>query len=119
LVGVTAINLGLSTEIAAVTEVNVSTQTKAQALLEILDDALENLNGARSEIGALHNRLDFTAGANLLLSETLEEARSKTEDVDVVMETTELVRLQILQQAQIAVMAQSNLQMQTVLALLR
>jgi len=119
LVGVTAINLGLSTEIAAVTEVNVSTQTKAQALLEILDDALENLNGARSEIGALHNRLDFTAGANLLLSETLEEARSKTEDVDVVMETTELVRLQILQQAQIAVMAQSNLQVQTVLALLR
>lgn len=57
--------------------------------------------------------------ANLLLAENLEDYRSRLEDVDIAEETATLVRNQILQQAQIAVRAQANLQMQVVLNLLK
>lgn len=112
------IALGRTTTQAADTKVSVSTQAKAKELIEILDNALTNLKTSVNEIGALHNRLDFTTGAHLLLSESIEEAKSKIEDADLAETTAEMVRLQILQQAQIAVAAQANLQMQTVLGLL-
>ena len=97
---------------------DISTQDKAQTLLGILDTAFENLKNEQSKISALHNRLDSAASANLLLSESLDEARSRSQDLDIAYETAELVKQQILQQAQVSVLAQANLQMQTVLKLL-
>ena len=99
-------------------DIDISTQTKAQTLLGILDTAFENLKTEQSKISALHNRLDASASAGLLLSDSLEEARSRSQDLDIAEETAELVRQQIMQQAQVAVLAQANLQMQTVLKLL-
>ena len=98
--------------------IDISTQTKAQELLDILDTAFSNLKTEQSKISALHNRLDQTASAHLLLSESLDEARSRSQDIDIAFEMAELVRHQILQQAQVAVLAQANLQLQSVLKLL-
>lgn len=99
-------------------EVSVLTQAHAKELLNLLDSAGQNLLDRRSELAAVHNRLDFTLAHNLLMSENLEEARVKSVDVDIVEETAELVRQQILQQAQIATLAQANLSMQIILKLL-
>ncbi len=103
---------------SAEAEINFDTAVKASHSLEIIDRALDALVSARSQLAASHSRLDAAASQQLLLSESLASARSNLMDVDIAEETAELVRLQILQQAQVAVAAQSNLQLQTVLGLL-
>lgn len=104
---------------SAVSDVNISTQSKAQALLSILDATMTSLKGEQAKMAALHSRLDFTAANNLLLSENFADAKSKILDTDLALETADLVRNQILQQAQVAVLTQANVQMQLVLQLLK
>lgn len=111
--------LANATTTSATGDINVSTQSKAQALLTILDTALAGMKAEQARLGALHERLDITASNNLLMSENLSEAKSKIQDIDIALETAELVRQQILQQAQVAIMAQANIQMRIVLDLLR
>jgi len=98
---------------------DVQTSAKATELINVLDNALEGLTRERSKAAALHSRLDFTYSANLLMTENLEEAKSRNSDVDMVLEVAELVRNQILQQSQIAVLTQANLNMKMTLQLLR
>jgi len=109
----------ISTNVSANADITVATYTKAQQLIEIVDGAIASLNEERANISALHNRLEQGMALNLLLIDDYGEAMSKAVDVDVALETAELVRNQVLQQAQVAVAAQANLQMQTVLGLLR
>jgi len=94
------------------------TQDNTATLLEVVDNAIQKITEQRSSVASLHNRLEIASSANLLMSENIEEALSKAQDTDIATETAELVRNQILKQAQIAVLAQANIQMQTVLGLL-
>ncbi len=109
--------LGVKEEVSGLTDLDLTSQSQSQVALEVLDNALETLTDELSQISSLHNRLDYAASSNLLSSESLSEARSKALDVDIAEETAELVRNQILQQAQVAVLAQSNLQVQVILNL--
>jgi flagellin-like hook-associated protein FlgL len=104
---------------SAVSDVDVSTQSKARSLLSILDTTLSSLKSEQAKFGGIHDRLDMAASTNLILSDTLSDAKSKMMDVDFALETAELVKHQILQQAQLAVFSQANLQMQIVLQLLK
>jgi len=97
---------------------DISTTQKSQDLLRIVDTTLTNLKSKMSQVTALHSRLDFASTHSLLQVEVLEEARSRMSEVDMALETAEVVRLQILQQAQVAVRAQANLSMSLVLKLL-
>ena len=54
-----------------------------------------------------------------MMLEDLSDARHQALDVDIATETAELVRHQILQQAQVAALTQGNLNSQLVVALLR
>jgi flagellin len=65
------------------------------------------------------NRLEYASNANTLSRENLMQALSQIRDVDVATETAELIRSQILQQAQTSVLGQANLSMQLALQLLR
>src|SRR5262249_52373617 len=103
----------------ATNDVNITTQSKAQNLLTVLDNALTSLKTKRSSLAGLHDRLDVSAAHNLILSESMDGARSKIEDADFALETAELVRNQILAQGQVAVLAQANVQMKTALDLLQ
>lgn len=114
----TSVYLQATEQVLALTDITVASEDLAQNLIGILDTALENLTSRRSEIAALHSRLDFTMSSNLILSENLTEAKARASDLDIAFETAELVRLQILQQAQIAVQAQANSNLQVVLGLL-
>ncbi len=98
---------------------DISTQTGAQALLDYLDGALDTLIGAQAKIAAQSSRLDFAVANNSGLLEAFESAESNMMDTDYAEEIAELVRNQILQQAQIAVLAQANLKAQLVMQLLR
>ena len=102
-----------------ISKLNLTSQLSAQGALDLLSHALTNLTAAQSSIGIQQSRLEFTASATENALHKLEEARANIIEADLASDTSELVRLQILQQAQIAVISQANLNMQMVLKLLR
>lgn len=102
-----------------ISKLNLTSQLSAQGALDLLSHALTNLTAAQSSIGVQQSRLEFTASATENARDKLEEARANIMEADFASDTSELVRLQILQQAQIAVISQANLNMQMVLKLLR
>jgi flagellin len=102
-----------------VSELDVTTVTKATDALKTVDSALAFINGERAKLGALQSRFD-TAISNLqVASENMSASRSRIQDADFASETSNLSRAQILQQAGTAMVAQANQLPQGVLALLR
>jgi flagellin len=86
--------------------------------LATLDNALKQVDGLRSNLGAAQNRFE-SAITNLSTTTTnLTAARSRIEDADYAVEVSNMTRAQILQQAGTSVLAQANQVPQTVLKLL-
>ncbi|MBN8554562.1 MAG: VCBS repeat-containing protein [Deltaproteobacteria bacterium] len=117
--GLLNVSVGYTNTVTAGTSIDVSSQTNAQSLLTILDNTLTSLKGEQAKLTGIHSRLDQAAAANLLLKDSYDSAKSDIIDADVAMDAAELVKNQILAQAQTAVLAQANVQMQVVLGLLR
>ena len=102
-----------------VADVDISTQSGAQASLKAIDAALETINFSQSKIGALQNRLDSAISNLTEVSRNTSESRSRIMDADYAVETTNLAKSQIVQQAATAMLAQANQSAQSVLALLK
>jgi flagellin len=101
-----------------VADIDISTQAGAQAAIDVVDVALEQINSQRADLGAINNRLDFTVSNLSNVSENTSAARSRIMDADFASETAELSRAQVLQQASQAILAQANARPQQVLSLL-
>ena len=84
-----------------------------------IDQAISQVNVARSTFGAAQNRFDAVISSLGTAVENQSAARSRIMDADYAMETANLSRAQILQQAGTAMIAQANQQPQQVLSLLR
>jgi len=103
----------------SVAGLNVNTASRAQAAIEVIDGALEQINSTRADLGAINNRLDFTVSNLGNVSENTSAARSRIVDADFASETANLSRAQVLQQASQAMLAQANARPQQVLSLLQ
>ncbi|MGJ8690355.1 MAG: flagellin [Gammaproteobacteria bacterium] len=101
------------------TQVDISTQDGANAALAAVDNALNAVNGARAELGAIQNRFETTISNLAVTSENLSAANSRILDADFASEAAALSRSQILQQAGISILAQANAAPQQVLSLLQ
>lgn len=100
-------------------QVDVSTIAGATSAISVLDGALAQISEVRAGLGAIQNRFSSTI-ANLNNNvENLQAARSRILDADFAVETANLSKAQILQQAGIAMLAQANQLPQNVLSLLR
>jgi len=99
--------------------VSIATQSSAEDMLDVFDEALNYINAARSRIGGIQSRLDFTESVNLNTIENISSAKSQMMDTDFASEMAELTRLQVLQQAGVSVLSQANLNMKLVLKLLQ
>ncbi|MFT5664128.1 MAG: flagellin [Gammaproteobacteria bacterium] len=100
-------------------DTTVATVDGANAAIASVDAALTTINSSRADLGALQSRFESTT-ANLAANvENLAAARSRIRDTDFAVETAELTRVQILQQAGIAMLSQANSAPQNVLALLQ
>jgi len=110
-------------EVAAVTtastSVDVSTGDDARSGITALDAAIKQVNVQRSELGAVSNRLNHTVNNLTNISSNLSAAKGGIEDADFALETTNLAKNQILQQASTAMLAQANASKQNVLSLLQ
>ena len=104
------------TSIAAV---DITSVTGANAALSAIDAALGSVNSNRAALGAIQNRFSSTIENLQTNSENLAASRSRIQDADFAMETANLARAQVLQQASTAMIAQANQLPQQVLALLR
>ena len=95
--------------------------TSSSAFLEIskLDTDINSVTTARSTWGATQNRFDSVITNLRVGSENSAAARGRIMDADYAMETANLSRSQVLQQAGTAMVAQANQAPQSVLALLR
>ncbi len=103
----------------SVAGVDISTVAGAQSAIDVIDQALEQINSTRADMGAINNRLDFTVSNLSSISEKTSAARSRVVDADFASETAQLSRAQVLQQASQAMLAQANARPQQVLALLQ
>jgi flagellin len=98
---------------------SVDTATNARASVSYIDAAIKTVNSQRSELGAISNRLSHTVSNMTNISTNLSAARGGIEDADFALETTNLAKNQILQQASTAMLAQANASKQNVLSLLQ
>jgi flagellin len=98
---------------------NVATRDGANQALLIMDRALKQVTKDRAELGAIQNRLDSTISNLTTVSENATGARSRILDADFALESAQLARNQILQQAGTSILAQANASSQQVLSLLQ
>jgi flagellin len=91
----------------------------ALASIILIDAAIKQVNVQRSELGAVSNRLNHTVNNLTNISSNLSTAKGGIEDADFALETTNLAKNQILQQASTAMLAQANASKQNVLSLLQ
>jgi len=95
-----------------------TTKEGAQIGLEALDSAQELVNGYRSNLGALQNRLTSTVDNLGVAHENMSAANSRIRDTDVAQASAEMVRNNILLQAGTSTLAQANSSNQLALKLI-
>ena len=126
--GATAMG-GVTTSSTTATTVSTVTTAASAALADLIalgsgaaislcDDALTRVTGARTQIGAMQNRMEHQLSALATTGENLDAARSRIEDADVAKEWAGVVRAQVLSQAGMAMQAQGAQSGQRVLQLL-
>jgi len=108
----TATTTGFST-------LDLSTVAGANTAIVSMDAALEAVNTARADLGAIQTRFESVVSNLAINSENTSAARGRIRDADFAAETASLSRNQILQQAGTAMLAQANQLPQNVLSLLR
>jgi flagellin len=116
------IDVGLQNTSAStltVSSIDLSTSTGANSALANIDSAIDLVNTARGSLGASQNRLQSAYTSIQNTRENLSASESRIRDVDVAMETADLTRNTILQQAAVSVLSQANVQPQLALTLLR
>jgi flagellin len=91
--------------------------TTGTADISEIDAAITAISTARSEFGAVQNRLDHSLSVAGTYQENLTAAESRIRDVDMADEMVSLTKNQILQQAGMSMLAQANQAPQSVLKL--
>ena len=115
---------GVFTELKASHNVITSTttasaMTQGSSAVVALDSAITAVNSQRATFGAAMNQLTYAIDNLSNVKVNAEASRSRIMDADYAVETSELARTQIIQQAGTAMLAQANQLPQTVLSLLQ
>lgn len=91
---------------------------KALEAMQKLEQAMGQVDGYRSQYGALNNRFESAIGTLSKEQVNLGAAKSRIEDADYAVEASNMMRAQILQQAGTSMLAQANQKPQSVLSLM-
>ena len=99
--------------------INIDTADAAEWAIDQLDKAILGASGERAKYGAYMSRLEHSSDNLLNVAQNTDQSRSRIEDADYAVETSELARTQIISQAATAMLAQANQAKQGVLQLLQ
>ncbi len=105
--------------VTAVVGGDITSAANALSAMDDLDDAIDEITTARAGFGAAQNRFESVISNLQIASENTAASRGRIMDADFAVETSNLSRGQILQQAGTAMVAQANQLPQGVLSLLR
>lgn len=98
---------------------DLSTSAGAQTAITTVSGVITTVDATRGTLGAIQNRLESTIANSQSIIENASAARSRIRDADFAVETSNLTRAQILQQAGTSVLSQANAIPQNVLSLLQ
>jgi len=98
--------------------VNLGTPKGAQDALDIIDGALAQIDSQRASLGAIQNRFGHTISNLANIQENVSASRSRIQDTDFAIETAQMTKNQILQQAGTSILAQANQIPQAAISLL-
>ena len=101
-----------------ISNISIESFEGAQQAIQIADNALNAVNDARADMGAIQNRFSSVISNLQSSTENLSASQSRIRDTDYASETAKLTRNQILQQAGTAMLAQANSLPNSVLSLL-
>ena len=101
-----------------VSAVGISTAARAQSSISVLDLAISDVDTMRGALGAVQNRFESTIANLNNVSENLSAARSRILDADIAQETSNMTKMNILQQAGVSILSQANQTPQLALSLL-
>ncbi len=90
----------------------------ARVAIGLVEAATATVSSVRAGFGAAQNRLETSIRNIGMTAENLAAANSRIRDVDVALETSNMTSLQILQQAGVSILSQSNMTSQLALKLL-
>jgi len=102
-----------------ITSQEITDVASAGRTLSHIESAIEDVDMYRATLGAQANRIQHAASNLMSRVEHQAAARSRIQDADYAVESANLAKAQILQQAGTAMLAQSNASMQNVLELLK
>jgi flagellin len=99
--------------------INMTLQFQAEAAIGRLTSAIDFVSRQRAQLGAFQNRLEHAVKNLAVEEENLQAAESRIRDVDMAEEMMQFTKNQILVQSGTSMLAQANVQPQSVLSLLR
>ena len=102
-----------------VSGINLKTQSGASSAIAVLDGAIEKVSSMRADLGAIENRLEHTVSNLMNIAQNTSDSRSRILDADYSIESANLAKAQVLQQAGTAILSQANARPQLVLQLLQ
>jgi flagellin len=103
-------DLGVDTTslLNSVSKIDISIQNGAQSSLDVIDGALAQIDEQRADLGAVQNRFSHTISNLANVAENVSASRSRIQDTDFAIETANMTKNQILQQAGTSMLAQAN-----------
>ena len=96
-----------------------TTTTGIASSISRIDQAIGSIASMRANLGAISNRFDHIIDNLTNVVANTESSKSRVEDADFAVETTQLTRNTVLQQAATSMVAQANAQKNTILALIQ
>ena len=98
---------------------NISTRDKANAAINVLDNAISKALDQQTTIGAVQSRLNYTSQNLTTASENVQASESTIRDADMAKSMTDYTKNNVLMQAAQAMLAQANQSSSGVLSLLQ
>ena len=102
-----------------VNNTDVTTAANAQNAIDVITQAISDIDSQRAGLGAVQNRFDNTVANLTSIANNSTAARGQIQDVDYAAETAQLTKQQTLQQASTAILSQANQLPSSVLKLLQ
>jgi flagellin len=103
----------------SIASANLRSEADIYKAIESVDRSIQKVNDFRASYGATLNRLEYVVNNLTNTAQNNESSRSRILDTNYAIETTELARSQIIQQAAMAMLVQANQQPNQVLELLK
>jgi flagellin len=114
------VNIGTARDTATLgLSATIDSASGAGVAMGQIDTAISTVTSARSDFGAIQNRLESSIRNINMTSENLAAANSRIRDVDIAKETSRMTSYQILQQAGVSMLAQANTSTSLAMSLLR